>query len=635
MLIQTRQQFVAAKTALLQAETMAVDTETTGLRFFQGDRIIGISMCCALPNDPGYRFSFYFPFRHKPKELNLFTVSENLPEEWLIELKPVLERVDCVYIYHNFKFDAKMLANEGIRITERQTVFDTMVMSHMVNENGVHSLKGLAAEKWGDHVRIEEQQTKALVKKLGGWDKTSASEMEPYACKDVELTYDLWYVLLDELEEQDLMRLWHHSEEFLHCLKGLEWEGVEVDVELAREQRHQAEARMRQLEDALAFDPMQLDVLAHILYAAPPAGLGLPYLETSKTSTSEFPEGRPQMNEDVLSRYRHPVTDMVLEYRGLVKANSTWWKGYPEKMDALHRIHPEYATADKKEKYGTVTGRLSSSWPNIQQMPRDKSTPVKKLLKPPRGYGMWEFDYAQVELRLASAYAKDEVYIEAFKAGVDAHQATADLMGVDRQAAKHAAFCILYGGGATTLKATIERLHYLETNELIDFPLKDAEEILTNYYQIHPNLKSIAQQATNTAKYRGYVKLWNGKRRHFNETETWQSDGVWITRGGYPFARKAFNSIIQGGAACIMEETMLRLYRLYRDQYDDTHWRMVLQVHDSIWMEVKEEVWSGLICEDSLILQIKEIMEWPGQHFGLPFPVDAKLIRRYELEEVA
>lgn len=635
MLIQTREQFDSVRTTLLNAPVIAVDTETNGLYPHLGNRLIGISMTCNLPIDPKYRLSVYFPFRHDPKSMDLFTVSENLPVEWIKDLKPVLERSDVQLIFHNFKFDARILKADGISITERTRIWDTMVMSHMSDENKVHSLKGQAAERWGEDAREEERETKKLIKKRGGWDKVSAAELEPYACKDTELTFDLWRELLDELSEQDLMQLWPQKEEFLHCLKLLEFQGIELDVELARERRLQTERRMRELESQLGFDPLKLDNLAHILYGAPPGGLGLHYSETSDTSTSEFPNGRPKMGEHILARIDHPIARNVLEYRGLVKANSTWWKGYLQKADPSNRIHPEYATSDKKEKFGTVTGRLSSSNPNIQQMPRDKSTPVKKLLIPPTGWSMWELDYAQVELRLAACYARDPLYIEAFRAGVDAHQATADAMGgVDRQAAKHASFCILYGGQWDTLQATIERLHYLETGELISFPEQEAKDILNTYYQVHPSLKQVADQATMTVRLNGFVKLWNGAKRHFNETETFKhkKSGQWMTRGNYPFAYKAFNSVIQGGAAALMEETMLRAYRKYRDSKATVPWRMVLQVHDSLWFEVEEETGSGLITEESTILELKELMEWPGQMFEVPFPVEEQLVRRRELE---
>lgn len=611
MLIQNRTQFEAARTALLQAPVIAVDTETTGLNFHMGDYIIGVSTYCPMPGQEEYGLSFYFPFRHSPKSMNLFTVSENLPEEWLEELGRCFLRKDVTLIFHNAKFDLKMLRQENIDIVT--PIIDTMVMSHMIDENGVHSLKGLGAEKWGPEVRIEEKQTKKLVQKLGGWDKTSAAEMAPYAEKDAELTYDLWREFREELHQQELTPLWPREEQFLRCLMELEWEGIEIDFQMAESYSVVARQRMRQIEDELGFDPLKLDVLAHKLFASPPEGLGLLPQALTDSCTREFPAGRPVMDEGVLSSYKHPLTALVLEYRGLVKANSTWWKGFPEKASKTGRIHPTYNTnprENKKQSWGTRTGRLSSSWPNIQQMPRDPDTPVRKLLRPPENHLMMEFDYSQIELRIAASYAKDEMYIEAFRNGDDPHQLTADAIGVERQSAKHAAYTMLYGGSSKTLKATFERLEYQETGRLIDFPLEQAEQIIADYYRIHPELKKLAKTAEMTARQNGFVRLWTGRRRHFDPKEPWTH-------------RKAFNSVIQGGAAEIIKDAMLRFYEI---RGVPNSLRMVLQVHDSLWFEVCCEL------QDQWVDYIKAIMEdvegWP-----VPFPVDVKEIRGRDYDD--
>lgn len=633
MLIQTRKQFLAVRTALMEAPVIAVDTETNGLKAHMGHKLCGISVSCNLPADERYRLSAYFPFRHDPPEMNLFTVSENLPEEWMQELKPCFERDDVTLIYHNFKFDAKMLRKEGIDPWKTQAeMWDVMVMSHMINENGIHSLKGLAADKWGEQVRIEESFVKELAKKRkkrgdknsSGYERLSALEMSPYACKDAELTLDLYYEFLDELDEQGLRPLWESQEkDFLFCLLRMEWQGVGIDVQMAEEYALQCRRRMRELEDELGFDPNKDKLLARKLFGAPPDGLGFPAGPLNKP-TSDFPNGVPKMDQEVLSKLHHPIPQKVLEYRHLVKANSTWWKGFLQKMDPDQRIHPEYSTAIGKEKFGTVTGRLSCSWPNLQQMPRSDETPVKRLLLPPEGFRMYEFDYSQIELRLATCYAKDQMYMEAFLNGDDAHQSTADAIGVSRQTGKHVAFTVLYGGGAPTLKGTIERLEFQTTGKVIDYPVEDAAAIIERYYEIHPNLKRVAYQATKAARTRGWVKMWSGRRRHFNETETWtdKKTGEKITRGGYPFAHKAFNSIVQGGAAEIVKHTMLQFYRRGELPY-----RMVTQVHDSLWFEVPLE---GM---DVYNKEIIRTMEWPSAKFPVPFPVDEKLIRKHTEDE--
>jgi DNA polymerase-1 len=609
MLVQTREQFEAARSHLALARVVAIDTETTGLWFHQGDRIIGISTYCLFPGDSTYSMCFYFPFRHEPKEMDLFTLSENLDIEWMSELRDVICRQDLTVIFHNSKFDLKMMRKDGLEINPATIgkLYDTMVMAQMVDENSVHSLKGLAELHFGPGARDEERRIKKLVNKLGGWNKTSAKQMAPYACKDAELTYKLCEVLGNELVAQDLMPLWASTEEpLLHLLKEMEWTGIEVDFALASQLSEQARRRMRELEDEIGFDPLKLDLLARNLHAPPPEGLGIPYdrEKLSKTRTSEFPLGRPEMGEDILQRYEHPLVDSILEYRGLVKANSTWYFGWMQKASPDQRIHPQYNSADKKEKYGTVTGRLSSSYPNIQQMPRSKDSLVKKLLLPSPGHRLIEFDYSQAELRLASCYAEDKAYIEAFNRGVDAHADTAERVGITRQAAKHAAFTVIYGGAAPTLARTIERLEWQEEKRRIHFDDAEAKAILDAYFTLHPNLRKMGYKTKRTAEVQGYIRLWNGKRRHFRRDEPWTY-------------RKAFNSLIQGGISQIMVETMLKIGL-------DKPYRMALQVHDSIWFEVPID------GEEEHCKEIKTIMEWPSDKFAVPFPVDMKVMRDRE-----
>lgn len=603
MLIQTRKQFEAARTALLLADVIAVDTETTGLYFHKGDKIIGISTYCALQGQEDYFLGCYFPWRHSPKTMDLFTLSENLPMEWLQELRPALEREDITLLFHNAKFDLKMLRQEGINC--RAPFYDTMVMSHMIDENGVHSLKGLGAERWGEDIRTEEKLTKKLVQKKGGWDRTSAEEMRKYAVKDAELTFELWREFLTELDSQELTPLWPREEQFVRCLLELEWEGIELDAELAKRLSSQAVARMREIEDELGFDPLRLDVLASKLFLAPPEGLGLPIGPLSNTSSQTWPGGIPSMPEEYLSQLKHPVVSNVLEYRGLVKANSTWYAGFQQKASSQGRLHPSYNTAEKKEKWGTRTTRLSSSYPNIQQMPRNVTDfPARKLLQPPEGMTLFEFDYSQIELRLAVCYAYDDVpvMVEALQIGADPHQITADAIGVSRQTAKHAMYTTLYGGGAPTLVETLKRLEWQTTGRLIEVSEEEARAVLVPFHQLHPGFKKKLREAERVARKTGYVKLWTGRRRHF--VEQWEF-------------HKAFNSVIQGGAAEIMKDTMLSFFR----ERDSKPYRMALQIHDSLWFEVPVE------NQDKWCREITETMEWPTSKFPIPFPVDTKLLR--------
>lgn len=606
MLIQTQANFEAAMSALLTSPCIAVDTETNGLYVHEGHRLAGISTYCKIPGQD-FWLGAYFPFRHA-EGASLFDQSHNLPLEYLRELASVFARPELTTYWHNSKFDMGMLRAEGIEVAGR--FYDSAVLSHMVNENGSHKLKDLAEARWGEVVKDELKALKSYLKGSKRYDLVPPKIMEPYAVQDARLTYLLVEDLLKECEVQELRKLWEEKkEDFSRCLLDMEWYGMLVDMSLAETLSQEAQSRMREIEDQLGFDPLKLAVLAHNLYASPPEGLGFLPGELSSTVTSEFPHGIPKMDEAVLAGFQHPVADSVLEYRGLVKANSTWFSGFQQRADASHRVHPSFnqcATEESrrgsKESGGTKTGRLSCSRPNMQQLPRNiEETPVRRLIIAPPRFRIYEFDYSQVELRIASCYANAELLLDAFKNGVDPHKVTADKLGIERTPAKHAAYTILYGGGAERLAETIERLTWQETGQRIEYPIEKAKEIINGFFEINPGFRQASKLAEKTMRNLGYCKLWNGGRRHIQEP--WNM-------------HKAFNSVIQGGAAAIMEESMLRFYR----GRDKKPYHMISQVHDSLWFEVPDDF------RDEYIDEIIAVMEWPDEVFPIPFKVDSKWI---------
>lgn len=606
MLVQTRKNFEALRTALLQAKIIAIDTETTGLEVWYDHQMIGVSLYCALQGTE-YYLNAYLPFRHNPRrQESLFNFSENLPIEWLRELKPVFDRDDVEWVLHNAKFDMAVLLKEGVELKGQIT--DVGVLSHLVDENGSHKLKDLAAKYYGHDEKKAQEALKKLLGQKMRFAETYPKEMEEYACKDAELTYRLRAEFLPELHKDNLLHLVGREELFTHCLFEMERYGVGVDCELAKSLSDEANAQMRVIEDELGFDPNKDGLLARRLFAAPPDGLGLtPLPPLTKVKHEYWPDGIPSMTEETLSAYDNPVVTLVLRYRGLVKAQTTWFKKFLllQARSADGRLHPTY------NQNGTKTSRLSCSKPNVQQLPRKDETEgshlrqrVRKLMIPASpGFELWEFDYEQIEQRLTTVYTDDEEWTQRFTAGEDPHQALANLLGVSRQAAKHGAYTTLYGGGAERLAETLERLHRLTTGEKITFPIDEAKRIIDGFFQLHPRVRRLMQTAERTARRQGYIKLWTGRRRHF-----------------LPFdAHKAFNSLIQGGAAELMKETML-MFHSFNQEPVKPPYRMVAQVHDSLWFEIPPD-------SPELHTEIKITMEWPtyDERFkGIPFPVDAK-----------
>lgn len=592
MLIQTRDQFVHAKTVLLDSEITAVDTETAG---FSGP-IIGISTHCEIVGRDGMEVSFYFPFRHE-HDYNLFKNVENLPVEWLKELKGVFERKDAKWIFHNFKFDLQKFWREGIDFPGE--VVDTMLMSWMIDENTPNDLKGLGKRFVSDDAKHEQDHITSLTKTLGAWEAVPPDVMGAYAEKDAQLTYRLFFIFQPMLQKQEMAELLPTEIQFARLLAEMEYRGIRIDTERAKQLAYETQCWIQSTQETLGFDPAKRKELARRLFAAPPQGRGLkprgitksklasPITLSDGTTVSKI----PLMDRAALETYDDPLAATTLEYRSRSKALSTWFLGFLEKADTEGRLHTTF------KQHGTKTTRLSSSNPNVQQIPRTtdeerelgiSKSQVKTLFLPEDDCELWEFDYSQCEFRLAGCYSQETAIIEGYKSGTDFHQLTADLLGIDRQDAKTVNFAILYGAGARKLA---QQLGVSEAEGL---------QVLSEFRATYPRLTDVAKQAEKAAR-RGWVRYWDGRKRHFQYSSEYH---------------KAFNSVIQGGAARIVIQTMLRL----REAGYLPH----LQVHDSLWFSIPV----GEVEEQSKA--IREIMEWPSENFPIEFPVDAKRLDKYD-----
>jgi DNA polymerase-1 len=617
MLVQSREQFDSAVDVLRATPRAAFDTETNGLQVYKGHRLCGVAAYVELQQP--YSLGIYFPFRHE-RGTNLFNDSENLPLEWLEELGGVLERTDLTTIWHGFQFDAKMLRADGIEV--KGPIYDTQTMAKIVDENAKHSLGAVEATYLGTTTKkdTESKHLKPYLKGKKDYSKVPPLDMEPYAINDTRLTQLVWYPLVEALKAQEMWHLWTDHADFLRQLVEMEWAGIPVDQDLARSLSDKTEARMRELEDAMGFDPQKRAVLARNLFCAPPEGLGLriPRRVTSDTSP-EFPQGLPGMDEEeLLGCMNHdPLADQseqvgndlisnVLEYRGLVKANSTWYRGFIQHSDNRGSIHPSYNTIGDRDKYGTVTSRLTCSEPNIQQLPRDPERAVYKLLIPDwtdMDFGglihrvcrhrLYVADYSQIEYRLGSVYADEEEVLEMYRIGGDVHQVIANKLGIPRNDprggldGKKANFTLYYGASGDTAA------------KLLKIPKEQGQVIHTEYWQALPKTRKFIYQCTRAAKQRGYIKLWNGRRRHFvNEWEF----------------HKAFNSLIQGGAAQIMERSMVEFFRR------KAPYRVAFQIHDALGFMVPDDF------REKWLEEIQEIMEWPTAEFPIAFPIEFKNI---------
>lgn len=377
----TYDKFDKALEYLKDTELCAVDTETYWIDQYHLRKIIGVSVYFQTNGDKF--FGFYFPFRHGsvgglPVE-NL-SITDELPR--LTETLNTIPK----HIYHNAKFDRSRFALEGLELTS--SFYCTMLMSHMWDENGSHKLEDLA-ERFGidPEANARQKELHKLRHKIG-WHRIPLDKMGEYAVGDTRNTYRLFPRLQAFLEKQELWNLWPDMEEYSDVMMQMELRGIGINPDLAYELSKSALERMSAIKDELRFDPGKPLELATRLFTE----LGLPILAVGKPS-KQFPKGRPTMDEDAITELGKrclddPTVQLVLEYRGLQKARSTWYDGWLELMDSKYRLHPSFNII------GTVSTRRSSSDPNVQQIPRDiDSCPVKKLLTPTEGYELWEFDY--------------------------------------------------------------------------------------------------------------------------------------------------------------------------------------------------------------------------------------------------
>ena len=588
-----------AKEALLvlsQASIIAIDTETDTIQPGIVPNVAGISIHTEVN---GQAVSYYFVVNHKSIHAILLPPI-NLPPVFYEMLSQLTEKPDIEWIFQNAKFDLPVLKKVGVHV--RGQIHDTMVYAHMADENRRVGLEKLAIEYFGE----DEVQWQDKIKRLGkkfdnNYSLIPPEILGPYSEEDARLTWMLYWELIKEIEQQEMLHLLPDEMEFLLVLQGVEEDGVKVDRPKCLELAQTARRRLKEIQAELGFDPMKPDQLESKLFATPPVGLGFRPVEFGSRRSSMFPMGMPLMPKALLKGFQHPVTDMVLEYRGHVKALSTWFEAFALLADSNGRLHPSYNQAPhpKSAEGGTLTGRLSCSKPNLQQIPRTLEEEeeqgiskafVKRLFLAREGHTLISYDFSQLELRLAACYGRDKDMVEAFKINQDMHQLTADKVGINRFSGKTLNFTVLYGGGSN------------KVSELLDISEDEAKQILLAFWRAYPGLAKTKWEATQAATSRGWVRLWTGRRRHFPESY---------------LAHKAFNSIIQGGAGEIVKQAMLRVSRLegYREDFF-----IVNQVHDDVWIE----------CKTSMVEHysptIRRELEWATMKFNVPFPVDMKVM---------
>ncbi len=557
----TQEAFDTWLARLREAELVAFDTETTSLDYMQAE-IVGVSFAVA----PGQ--GAYVPVAHD----YLDAPAQLSREAVLAALRPLLEDEAKPKVGHHLKYDMNVLANYDI--TLRGLRFDTMLESYVLNSTASrHDMDSLALKYLG-HPTITYEDVAGKGAKQLTFNQVPLAQAAPYAAEDADVTLRLHQVLWPQLNaEADLTRLFEEIEmPLVPVLSRIERRGVLVDVEMLRQQSQELTAEMATLEaraHAAAHGPFNLSSpkqIQEILYTQ----LNLPV-------TQKTPKGQPSTSESALQELaaEHALPQLILDYRALAKLKSTYTDRLPEQVNPRSgRVHTSYHQAV------AATGRLSSSEPNLQNIPirSPQGRRIRQAFVAPPGCRIVAADYSQIELRIMAHLSGDERLLQAFASGADIHRATAaEIFAVppehvtaeQRRHAKAINFGLIYGMSAFGLARQLG----LERGA--------AQEYMDLYFARYPGAKTFMDRMREQAREQGYVATLFGRRLYLPEIRSRQAQ-----RRQYA-ERAAINAPMQGTAADIMKLAMLRVDEWLQDS--GTGAKMIMQVHDELVFEVAAE----------------------------------------------
>ncbi len=564
---------------LMAAELFAFDTETTSLNYMEA-RIVGVSFAV----EPGR--AAYVPLAHDylgaPPQLQREAV--------LAALKPLLEDQNTAKVGQNLKYDASVLANHDI--TLKGIRFDTMLESYVLDSIGTrHDMNSLALKYLGQKtIRFEDVAGKGS--KQLGFNQVNVEEAGPYAAEDADITMRLHRTLWPKLKEQGRLAdvLTSLEVPLISVLSRIERQGALISSELLVQQSAELGERLQQLEaqaHLLAGEEFNLSSpkqLGHILFEK----LQLPAIKKT-------PKGAPSTAEQVLAELAldYPLPKLLLEHRSLSKLKSTYTDKLPQMLNpATGRIHTSYHQAV------TATGRLSSSDPNLQNIPirTEEGRRIRQAFIAPAGYKMLAADYSQIELRIMAHLSSDAGLIRAFNEGRDVHAATAsEVFEVElstvtteqRRKAKAINFGLIYGMSAFGLA---KQLH---------LGRHEAQQYIERYFDRYPGVADYMDRTRALAKEQGYVETLFGRRLYLPEINARNKMRVQAAE------RTAINAPMQGTAADIIKRAMLAVDNWLQAGKADA--RMIMQVHDELVFEVAEDEVNSV--RDQLCLLMSEAAE--------------------------
>ncbi|WP_323664739.1 DNA polymerase I [Pectobacterium carotovorum] len=572
---------------LKQAEVFAFDTETDGLDTLTAN-LIGLSFAIK----PGE--AAYLPLAH-----DYLDAPEQLDRTKVLALfKPLLEDEKLLKIGQNLKFDKGVMQRYDIDL--RGIAFDTMLESYVLDSvAGRHDMDSLA-ERYLSHKTITFEEIAGKGKNQLTFNQIALEQAGPYAAEDADVTLHLHQKLWGKLQPHtDLCQVFQTIDmPLVPVLSRIERTGVLIDPVILAEHSKELTARLAELEiqaHELAGEEFNLSSTKQLQ--------GILYEKQKLPILKKTPKGAPSTNEEVLAELAldYPLPKLILEYRGLAKLKSTYTDKLPLMINpATKRVHTSYHQAV------TATGRLSSSDPNLQNIPvrNDEGRRIRQAFIAPKGYSIVAADYSQIELRIMAHLSGDKGLLNAFANGLDIHRATAsEVFGTaldkvtseQRRSAKAINFGLIYGMSAFGL------------SRQLNIPRSESQKYMNLYFERYPGVQDYMERTRQQAAEHGYVSTLDGRRLYLPDIH---SRNAMARKGA---ERAAINAPMQGTAADIIKKAMIAIDDWL--QKDTPKVKMIMQVHDELVFEIHDSV-----IEES-ISKIKVLMEGCMQ-LNVPLQVD-------------
>ncbi|WP_168417290.1 DNA polymerase I [Acinetobacter indicus] len=556
---------------LSTATRFAFDTETTSLDY-RIAQIVGFSVAFDATE------AFYVPLAHDyagaPEQLNREAV--------LAQIKPILENPAVEKIGHHLKYDAHVLENHGIHL--QGWYFDTMLASYVLNSVATRHGMDDVARLYLSHLTTTYEQIAGKGAKQKTFNQIEIETAAHYAAEDAHVTYRLYEVLNEKLQRHpELSNLLHHIEmPVARVLTQMEENGIKLDLNFLDQLGVEFSNTMLQLEQQI------IELAGQPFNVSSPKQVGEILFEKlgikggKKTATGQY-----STSESILEKIEHPIASLIVEYRGLSKLKSTYTDGLQKQANSSsHRVHTSYHQAL------TATGRLSSTDPNLQNIPvrMDIGRQIRKAFIAPEGRVLLAADYSQIELRLMAHFSQDDALVDAFNHGQDVHRRTAaevlnialeDVTPDQRRQAKAVNFGLLYGMSEFGL---IRQL---------GFTREESQNYIKQYFQRYPGIYEYMQRTRQVALEQGFVETLTGRRLY---TPNIDARNMMVRKAA---ERAAINAPLQGSAADIIKMAMVEVDKMLpRDQA-----KMLLQVHDELVFEVDANV------ADELAPKLAEVMQ--------------------------